>query len=205
LDLEVIPPGLVLQRLVRADQDHAILAPLDDPRSYRQDLLGKFADITRGWAGVSQEAADRITIVIRGASDAFFDSPAVEVPESAATRRTVPDLHELRALLPSDAHIDVVDLGQLSPHDQIAQLSRTRLLVAQHGAALAGMIWMPSGSAVVEIQPPQSADVATMFAQLSAVCGLDYSLVPQDHDHAPLGQGRLNEVAALLESKIRNA
>ena len=205
LDLEVIPPGLMLQRLVRADQDHGILAPLDDPRSFSRDHIARFAEITRAWAGTSDIRPVRVTIVFRGTSAPFFKSPEVEIPESAATRRTVPNLAELSALVPEGAPIDIVDLEQLSPSDQIAQLSSTRLLIAQHGAALASMIWMPPGAAVLEIQPPQSAEVATMFDQLAAACGLAYSLVPQEHDHAPVDLRQLSEIAVLLESKIRIA
>ena len=44
-----------------------------------------------------------------------------------------------------------------------------------------------------------------MFEQLAAACGLAYSLVPQEHDHAPVDLRQLSEIAVLLESKIRIA
>jgi capsular polysaccharide biosynthesis protein len=63
-------------------------------------------------------------------------------------------------------------------------LARTNLLVAQHGAGLSNMVWMPPGSAVLEIRPPLVPTINEIFANLASSRDFDYLAVDQEDEHA---------------------
>ncbi|CAI5531545.1 unnamed protein product [Closterium sp. Naga37s-1] len=69
----------------------------------------------------------------------------------------------------------VVFNGSLPILQARALLSRARLYIAAHGAALTNMIFMPEQSSVLEIRPEGCH--ATVFESLASACSLRYHLV----------------------------
>jgi Glycosyltransferase 61 len=77
----------------------------------------------------------------------------------------------LQAAYPNVA-INVVDFATLNLKEQIQIVSNTDILAGVHGAGLTHAIWLPKGSAVVEIQP---MDVSYKgFRNIAALRGLHY-------------------------------
>jgi capsular polysaccharide biosynthesis protein len=115
----------------------------------------------------------------------------------AASRRSVPNLGEVAAAVATVADGPLVMLGETPapPRDQIAAHTSARVLVGQHGAGLANMIWMPAGSTVVELLPPLNRQVRTIYRELAAVLGHSYTTVPQESAHASVDASAV--VAAL--------
>jgi hypothetical protein len=208
IDLEVIAPGLMLQRLVRGDQAATVLAPLDDPRSFDHEMLQRFREFGRAIAGPDAMAAPapaRITLVDRGASHPHFDTSAAEIPLSGSTRRSVPNMQDLAAALTAVGTVELTDLADLTPAQQILVSTQTSIFVAQHGAALANMVWMAPGSSVVEIQSPQAPSEAGIFEGLARACGLNYVVVHQESDHSPIDIATVIAAVTRLQSNSGSA
>ena len=80
--------------------------------------------------------------------------------------------------------MSILDTADLDPHQQIAALANTDLLVAQHGAGLSNLVWMPRGSGVVEIKPPLIPTISSIYSNLAGARGLGYRAVDQAGEHA---------------------
>jgi len=63
-------------------------------------------------------------------------------------------------------------------------MQKTRVLIGQHGAGLAQMIWMQAGGTVIEVRPPLPAQVETLFERLARVLGHSYRRIPQQSVHS---------------------
>ena len=77
------------------------------------------------------------------------------------------------------------ELEQVLLRDQVELFARAKVLVAQHGAALANMIWMKPGGRIVEIMPEVGKFYAH-FKQLALTCGHEYAMVKQENRHASI-------------------
>ncbi|NRB20894.1 MAG: glycosyltransferase family 61 protein [Rhodobacteraceae bacterium] len=72
---------------------------------------------------------------------------------------------------------------------QMALFSMADIIVAQHGAALANLLWARSGADVVEILSSVhigSDLVPFYFSNLSAAMGLHHEVIHQPSDHGPV-------------------
>jgi hypothetical protein len=154
------------------------------------------------------DARARVLFINRGESPDYYQSdqsegyrsPHAEGKISANLRRSLPNMPEiLGAAIADDIPCRMVELETSSLPEQVALFANTTTVVAQHGAALANMIWMPRGSLIVEINPKPAADAfVDCFRDLAAVCGHDYVSVRQATKHAPVDPAL---ILAALRSK----
>jgi capsular polysaccharide biosynthesis protein len=68
----------------------------------------------------------------------------------------------------------IIFAEQLSLTDQIKILSTATHIAGVHGAGLAGMIWMPKGSMVIELGPTR---FVPCFSRLAEVSELRYQRI----------------------------
>ena len=88
-------------------------------------------------------------------------------------------------------------LEHASFRTQVKLFAGTRVLVAQHGAALTNMLWMPTGGVIVEIVPRGMIEpFGAYFRDLAALCGHRYAMVPQEGIHAPVDPADLLQALA---------
>jgi capsular polysaccharide biosynthesis protein len=86
--------------------------------------------------------------------------------------------------LETEQPVTLIDAATMSPRDQIDAFSSACVLVGQHGAGLANMVWMPAGSKVIEILPPVREDAGELFRDLADTLGLSYGRVVQESLHS---------------------
>ncbi len=189
-DLEILNPGAMLHLFASKRHRSRVLRGFDDPARFDAAHLEEFRSIAMRRAGLASPAkGGGITVIDRATSGEFNATPAAEVPASGASVRSVPNLREVVAspslFSPADA-VRVIDSAHLDPVEQMTLFSSTTLLIGQHGAGLANMVWMPRGSAVVEILPPSPPWVAPIFSNLAAALGHRIAVVSQDGPHSPV-------------------
>lgn len=142
-----------------------------------------------------------VLVVSRGAPDPFYSSGASEMSGGSSSRRSVPNMAEIVEALSSDGHeVQHVELERASLRSQVRMFSGAQVVVAQHGASLANVLWMSRGSNVVEIVPRRRKR-REHFSKLSAVMGVNHVTADQEDGHAavapelvlaPLKQFRLS-------------
>lgn len=165
----------------------AVLDRTDRVRAFHPDLLHDFVRAFDEVTGLLRplRSEPQALLVVRGAAPAFYSTAAAEIPTAAAERRSLPNAADVatavNALLPTR----LLDLADLAPADQVHAVAGVRVLVGQHGAGLAHMLWLPASAAVVEILPPVPGR-SDLFRRLAQGLGLAYAAVPQLGPHAPV-------------------
>ena len=166
--------------------------------------------IQRGVQGVLERLGRRappstdILLVDRGDPDPFYRTRAVN-RGSGNRRRSLPNLAEIGAALADElgASVTTVRLEGLGLGEQIDLFAGARLVVAQHGAALANLVWCSPQTRVLEIVPRQPIGVdLDYFKRLANGFGLRYLRVEQNGLHAAVApQAIVPAARALLEAE----
>jgi hypothetical protein len=110
-------------------------------------------------------------------------------------RRSTPNLFKLGERLGDNWEISYVRLEGASLLDQIELFGRADIVVAQHGAALANLVWCQPKTRVFEISDSQVRSPA--FEKLSKRMKLIYTKVQQSTSHAEID---IEHLANLIES-----
>lgn len=200
VEVEVVQPGVALAAVTGKWMRYRAIRGLDDPEHFdaRRLRSARAAVLTRiGERG--QVTPNRVVVVDRGSSDAFHRGPGSETEMSGSERRSTPNLAAVVRSLPFTVPVDVVDTAVLAPVEQIRVIRDCRVLVGQHGAGLAHMLWLEPGATVVEIQPPVPDEALDLFARLAATLGHGYVRVTQESVHAPVEPDLLRAALACLE------
>ena len=161
----------------------------DDQDCYDPATLQRARSVVWQHLRVSQPPPDQTVLVVnRGPCPDYYQSEAAEISTSASLRRTVPNMAEVAASFVREGWpVRTVKLETASLRDQVALFARTRILVAQHGAALVNMLWMAPGAAVIEINPLSPEEkYHTCFQLLAKACGHCYAAITQTGSHAPV-------------------
>lgn len=186
IDVEVIPAGQMLKRYVTRSQRRVVLPQFDNPALFHRPALHRVATVMRDLSEAPELESGGILIVRRRPSHPYYGSAGSEVQAAGSDLRSIPNVDEFATSLAELGSVVVIDAEEVAPVEQIRQFAAARILVGQHGAGLANMIWMRPGGAVVEIQPPVRPIVSEVFADLADALGLGFQMVEQTALHDPV-------------------
>lgn len=202
-DVELIPPGVMLERLLSHRQERVILHDWDNPTRFHRSSLEAFtqAVLSRvvepaAASGAGGAGARRITLLERRPNPDYYHSGAAETPGGGSQWRSVPNIDEIADALAPLGDVRIVDTAELTPAEQVRTVHDTDLLVAQHGAGLANMVWLPHGAAVIELLPPLPSTIDSIFRNLAAARRLGYASVDQVDLHAAVDPTAVAAAAA---------
>lgn len=200
-DIEVIPPGTALHVVIGKRMKLAVLAGMDNPQNFnRRNLIAGATSVRnrielpliRG--GINE----RILIIDRATSERFYHEHGSETHMSGKERRHVPNLGQVKEAIDSERSVEIIDFAQLTPQEQIRKAESATVLIGQHGAGLAHMIWLAPGSHVVEIAPPLPTQVQDIFQKLAITLGHTYQRVRQESVHATV---EIDLLASALDNR----
>lgn len=203
--LEFMPPGVMLQRVLTRRQEMVVVRGWDDPTRFHNRSLEIFTTIIKDRvlkdACQQSDSEARITVLERAPSPDFYLKPDSETYSSGAAWRSLPNVRPIAAALSELGTVTLVDTAILSPEEQVRLMSQTDLLVAQHGAGLSNIVWLPAGASVVEVKPPLDPTVARIFESLAAARRIKYAAVDQESEHSSVEEGLVSAAArALLDA-----
>jgi hypothetical protein len=190
LDSLVIVDKASIARLAKVFK-RTLLHGFDEPQYYdrgiflrsRDFIMKHFNKAPIGGRDKTLEPAS-IVLVERGVGDPYYSSSLSEAKSSGKSRRSVPNIEEIAlALRKHGKNGNVFQLESMSLEEQSRIFGSAQIVVAQHGAALANIMWMKTGAKVVEIT---SLPTNTCFSELSKTCGVRHELVLQKSNHAPV-------------------
>ena len=185
---ELALPGLILCERQTHAKSKAMILRLADA-----DVDARRA-IEADWVG-----SPRILLIERGEPDPFYASPICydinPIFRTAGKQRRMIGNHAALAapLAGSYPGLRNVILEGMPLAAQIALFERADVVIAQHGAALANVIWMRPDAGVVEIDPNSNSFVFTNLARLS---GLRYQRIGQPG--GDFGDVSIDEVVATV-------
>lgn len=210
--IDVTPVHAVLSGIVGTTQHRAsmprIIAPgFDAPNSYSLERFARIrrivsrlygAQIAAHAARYGSAASERLVLLVdRGPPPPEHLAPTTEIRSGGSERRSVPNMTEIHAAIAGRHDTLLVRLEECSLFEQIFLFSRAWRVVAQHGAALAHLLWARPDAGLIEILPnpdrlpPHRIKGAPYFSGLCETLGLPRQVVEQDHDHAAVKPGAI--------------
>jgi hypothetical protein len=187
VDIKILAPPGALNWMVGRRTPSVVVEGMDHPLRFKRSRLVAGRDAWLRLAGVAPvEPGSSVLVIDRASSDPFYHGPGAENPMSGSERRSVPNLAEIIGRLDVRVPVTIRDLAGMTPVDQIELLRGVGVLVGQHGAGLAHMVWMAPGSTIVEIKPPLPPVAVETFERLAKCLGHTYIVVPQSDPHAPV-------------------
>jgi hypothetical protein len=150
-----------------------------------------------------------IVVIGRKPPNPFYLTAKSEKHNAGSMRRSIPNLTEIAEALHPLGELHLIYLEDHTFKEQIQWFMRADVIVAQHGAALASLIFCRKGTAIVEILPPNRVDLLrllknivrellginthrgwkvykTLFFSLSRTLHLRYYYILQKDDHSPV-------------------
>lgn len=135
-----------------------------------------------------REGAPFVVLIGRQPPDPFYLSVQSEKKAAGSQRRSIRNFQALASAVTANAsNALVVMLENKSLAFQIALFSQADVILAQHGAALANLLWARPGAAVVEIIPQDMRDMRTArahFSRLAEGLGMRYHWLAQASRHS---------------------
>jgi hypothetical protein len=125
-------------------------------------------------------------ILIKRELDFFYSSELSEIKSSGIQRRDILNFIDLEtAILKKFPSAETLVLENLTLAEQVIKFSSAKVIVAQHGASLANLIFARPGSVVLEIIPNTRPHFFKIFRELAMTLALDYrySVMPSDHSN----------------------
>ncbi|HEY1751225.1 MAG TPA: glycosyltransferase family 61 protein, partial [Caulobacteraceae bacterium] len=122
----------------------------------------------------------RIVFIDRAPPDAFYGSADAEIRTAGAQRRSIANVGEAHAALEAQfGQVLFTTLEGRSLAYQIALFHLADIVVCQHGAALANLVWSRPGASVVEIMPRHATRASRnrgfwAFERLAGRLGVNY-------------------------------
>ncbi len=193
ISVQIVKPGVALHTLAGNRSRHHVVTGLDYPRKHKRERLSVAIEAMHSFLPNLDMSSAPILIIDRATTDDFHSSSMSETEMSGARRRSTPNLTNVceEILLPGS--FVVADMATIAPESQVALAQHSRVLVAQHGAGLTHMIWMPKGSTVIEIHPPLPDEAIDVFRLLAKALGHQYIRISQSHVHADVNSSDLIE------------
>ena len=127
---------------------------------------------------------NRQIVLIKRDKDNFYNSGKAEIPTSGSQRRSIENFPELQACIEAQSsNLITVTLEKTTLSEQISLFSGADIIIAQHGAALANLVWSSKATKVIEIAPKLVPEIENCFSSLSRRLGLGYRRVLQEGLH----------------------
>jgi hypothetical protein len=207
-NLRIVPKQRWLELRDAGHLETEQLGGFDEPIHFDVEAFQRFRRIVLqrfGQFEAATSAPGPVLVINRGKSLPFYQTEHAEVQTSAGLRRSVPNMAALLAAATAQGvKTRVVELEEWKLRAQVALFAGTRILVAQHGAALVNMLWMAPGGVIVEINPvAEGLHFQHWFRRLATASGHDYVSVSQGGVHAPVDETEFCEALRTAQSLYR--
>lgn len=160
------------QQLHRAAVNSAVLAPHSVPGALRQPPTN---DAREALPAVPDKPAEHFQAVARTAAlTRALTSPMITLLSRRNKRLLLNEKQLVNAARAAGHRIRIVALEELCIADQLAILATTSVLIGVHGSGLSNSVFLPRGSALVQLLPYGVQNGAQFFQSAATSAGVAY-------------------------------
>ena len=190
--------------------EHVVLEGYDHPTRYSKEVFDYvksrveslfFLKMERSVKKITQRKSEKILVINRSTPNYYYSSDKSEIRTAGTDRRSIPNFNEIIELLPKENTVSTTMEGK-TLREQFLLFSNAKIVVAQHGAALANIIFCGADTRIVEIVPqdlPQSILVTNYFGELAKRLHLEYACVRQTSRHSNVDA---REIANIVQKSL---
>ena len=191
--LRILPRPEVEEAMRTGDPSLVVAPPSDEWIPW-----DRFRSVILECAGVEDVPTGKVLVIDRTFTDPFYESgEAVLRKSGGAALRTVPNMAAIAERLGRRYDVEVVEMAQLDPSEQVGKVAGARAIVAQHGAGIGHLVLLPPGGAVVELCPWSKRE-RRWFPKVAARIGVPYRRMWTRHDHARISPRRVERATRKL-------
>ena len=137
----------------------------------------------------------KIVLINREVAHPFYSTDISEIKSAGSARRSIANFDDLeQSIVKQHKNTLSVTLENKSLAYQIALFSYADVIIAQHGASLANIIWCNSEATIIEIFPTDMQKAVIMkdhFKNLAKCMKIDYKKIIQEHSHSEVNINRV--------------
>jgi len=160
-----------------------------------QSIESSLATVGLATGGLAT-AGKKIAFIGRDAPDPYYLSKDAEITGSGNQRRSIANYTDAAQALGQRFTVHACAMEGSSLARQIAIFQWADIIIAQHGAGLANLIWARSGTGVIEILPPVAKEFP--FRVLAEGFGIHYHKLEQQDAHGPVDIERLLQITHMI-------
>ncbi|MEM6464206.1 MAG: glycosyltransferase family 61 protein, partial [Pseudomonadota bacterium] len=207
--------------IIKPFSEFQILKGYDAYRSFNKEVFSDFKKAIRSIIGeeIEEEISKieaktnnkkqiKIVIVNRGKPPSFYKTKESEIRATAAERRSIPNMSELVEAVGSIYdNVHTIHLEDKPLSYQFAYFSTADVVIAQHGAALANLIFSRNDQLVIEIVDRRNLlnnAKESLFSELSKTLSLQHRIVVTNHGHEILDQNTMELIMQVIGEKVNS-
>lgn len=153
-DVRILKPGIILREFLN-NKNSIVFDNWDDPNNFNnKEFLESILFIKSIFTKENKENNKKIAILNRDDSLPFYTSGQQEIVSSSTKTRKITNINNLFDKIKNEYPCDLVDTTKVSPGLAIKKYKNFDILIGQMGAGLTNMIWMDTGSTIIEVCAP---------------------------------------------------
>ena len=129
-----------------------------------------------------ESSLPRVLMINRSKPNEFYNSPESEKKTTGNQRRSIPNFQEMCDGI-QKYYPEIIELEDLDLYSQIALFNCADIVIAQHGAALANIVFCKQNTIILEIAYGKHRE---HFSNLASSLNLKYVHLNQGGDHSPV-------------------
>jgi hypothetical protein len=183
-----------LAKECRSDVNYLVSYGMDQPQAFERERLARakacFLKLPSSHNKTPDQPKNNAILIDRGPPNPYYLTTEAEIRGGGASRRSLPNFEELLAqAMGTRPDVECHYLENYSLPQQFQCFWNAELVVFQHGAAMANLIFCRAGTKVIEIIPetlPASTKNKAYAKKLSDILGLNYFCLMQSDLHTPV-------------------
>jgi hypothetical protein len=193
-NLTILNQQELIDKIQLTNVSHEYLNGFDDPNFYDKSAFTIAKNIIKERLKKDFEAfKDRKcheTILVNRSIDHFYNSSQSEIKTSGIERRSIKNFYELELLIKAKCNdVHVISFENIALAEQILIFENAKRIIAQHGAALANIIFC-NNTKVIEIIPKNFILIGH-FSKLANILGLQYISHITETNHAAVDLNKI--------------
>ncbi len=164
----------------------------DFPTHYNTAMFSNFKNFVFERLSITKTASNKVLIIDRLPPDPFYLSDRSEYKNASAgtDRRSIPNMYAIKEAVETIfENVEFVTLEHMTLKQQVQLFNESKIIIAQHGASLANLIWANPDTTVIEIIPRPMLGLISVFdffGDLCRVLNLTHQVVVQENYHSEI-------------------